>query len=196
MLICVMFLREYAPNGVWSNRSGAPHRNHLGSTLGPGSGPVCSGSWLAGWLAGRPELLAAWLTGWLNGWLAGCLGSPGQLGFGTIFFLLSGVGFICFSGVCSLLGDMGSGATEWGSTPDTLRVHFGPRIWAWLLRVLAGWLIGWPAGPAGAAGWVADWLAEWLAGCLLGLSWTVRLWDRLFVFPGWSFSFYANRKDN
>ena len=113
ILIFAVFLREYAPNGVWSNRSGAPHRNHLGSTLGPGSGPVAPGpGWLAGWQAGRPELLAAWLTGWLNGWLAGSLGSPGQLGFGTIFFLLSKVGFILFSGVCSLLGDMESGATE------------------------------------------------------------------------------------
>ena len=69
---------------------------HTGTTYGPlwgqdlglsAPGPA----WLAGWQAGRPELLAAWLTGWLNGWLAGSLGSPGQLGFGTIFLLLSGV---------------------------------------------------------------------------------------------------------
>ena len=37
----------------------------------------------------------------------------------------------------------------WGSTPDTLGVHSGPMIWAWLLKVLAGWLTSPPAGAAG-----------------------------------------------
>ena len=91
-------------------------------------------------------------------------------------------------GVCGvywLLQGTESRATEWGLTRDTLRAHFGPWTWAWLLLVLAGWLVGGPAGLAGAAGWVADWLAEWLAGCLLGLSWTFRLRDWLFLFfPG------------
>ena len=129
--------------------------NHGGSTFGPGSGPVCSGSWLADWQAGWPELLAACLTGWL----AGCLGSPGHLGFETIFCLCSRMGSIFVSGLCSLLGDMEAGATELGSTPDTLRVCFGGRIWAWLLRVVAGWLIGWPARPARDAAWMTGWLA-------------------------------------
>ena len=48
--------------------------------------------------------------------------------------------------------------------PDTLRLHIGPRIWAWLFQVLAGWLFqvlaGWLAGKAGRpAGGVGDYLA-------------------------------------
>ena len=65
----------------------------------------------------------------------------------------------------------------------------GP-LWAQDLRLAApspGWPAGRPAGrAAGAAGCLPDWLAAWLASWLLGFSWTVRLWDPLFLFPGYA----------
>ena len=124
--------------------------------------------------------MAGWLTGWLNG--TGSLDSPGQLGFGTHFFCFPGL--LVFESGASALG------RDTGHTLDPL--------WAQDLSLAApgpGWLAGRLAGRAAeAAGWVADWLAEWLAVCLLGLSWTARLWDPLFFFPGWAFVFTQIKK--
>ena len=58
---------------------------------------------------------------------------------------------------------MQKGAYALGLDTGHTLVHFGPRIYAWLLRALASWLAG---RPAGAAGWLSDWLHDWLAGSL------------------------------
>ena len=125
------------------------HRSHLDSTLGRGCGRGCSRSWLAGWPAGRSHLLAAWLTGWPLGlcWTAR-LRDP-------IFVFFSGVGSFVFPGYghfCKVFAGIRSKLCLeqplWGSTPEPLRVHSRTKIWACLLRVLAGLLAGRPAGQS------------------------------------------------
>ena len=177
------FFGNIAPTGVWSVCSGARNRKKKSGHFGPKIQAwllrVLAG-WLAGRPAGRPELLAGWLTGWLNG--TGSLDSPGQLGFGTHFFCFPGL--LVFESGASALG------RDTGHTLDPL--------WAQDLSLAApgpGWLAGRLAGRAAeAAGWVADWLAEWLAVCLLGLSWTARLWEPLFFFRGGFL--HTNQEDN
>ena len=75
---------------------------------------------------------------------------------------------------------MESGASTLGLDSRHTVVHFGPRVYAWLLQALAGW-------PAGGAGRLPDWLAVSLANWLLGLPGLFSLGVR-FVF---SFSGYA-----
>jgi hypothetical protein len=130
--------------------------NHGGSTFGPGSGPVCSGSWLADWQAGWPELLAACLTGWL----AGCLGSPGHLGFETIFCLCSRMGSIFFPGSVRFWETWKLGQPNWARHRTNLGSALGAGSGPGCSRPpLAGRLAGPPERPELLAWWLTGWLA-------------------------------------